>query len=84
MVKVEQTKMMVSLDNDSKRILRNLTKAVDRLARNVVLSEVEDGVTRLVEPADFTEGGYVAGVIGEEEMERIKARRPEMFEDHEM
>lgn len=57
MAKIESTKMTVSLDNDSKRILRNLTKAVDRLARNMMPFKVKDGVTRLMEPADLTEDG---------------------------
>lgn len=51
MAKMSDTKMTVSLDNDSKRILRNLTKAVDRLTRNLRPFKVEDGVTRLKEPA---------------------------------
>lgn len=77
MAKTENTKMTVGLDNDSKRILRNLTKAVDRLARSRWdETEGRSGVKRLEEPA---EGGYVAGEISEEELAEIKRKRPEMY-----
>lgn len=52
MAKSENTKMTVSLDVESKRIIRNLTKAIDRLSRNMTPFKVEDGVTRLMEPAE--------------------------------
>lgn len=57
MAKGEISKMTVSLDNDSKRIIRNLTKAIDRLTRNVIPFKVEDGVTRLMEPAEDLDPG---------------------------
>lgn len=50
MAKLESAKMAVSLDNDSKRIIRNLTKAIDRLSRNMRPYEVKDGARRLSEP----------------------------------
>lgn len=53
MAKTENTKMTVSLDNDSKRILRNLTRAIDRLAsRKWDETGGASGVKRLSEPAD--------------------------------
>lgn len=52
MAKMENTKMTVSLDNDSKRIIRNLTKAIDRLSRSQRPYEVEDTTKRLAEPAE--------------------------------
>lgn len=52
MAKFEQSKMTVSLDSESKRVLRNLTRAIDRLARGN-RSEISTGsVKRLSEPAD--------------------------------
>lgn len=58
MAKIENTKMTVSLDNDSKRIIRNLTKAIDRLSRNMRPFEVKPGDTRrLTEPAGDLEPG---------------------------
>lgn len=44
--------MTISLDNDSKRILRSLTKAIDRLAHSKWdESDGRTGVKRLVEPS---------------------------------
>lgn len=75
MARIENSKIQVSLDNDSKRLLRNLTKAVDRLARSRWdESGGRSGVKRLVEPAlsddnenhprgekpSFASGGYVS------------------------
>lgn len=76
MAKVE--KVALSLDNDSKRILRNLTRAVDRLSRNMVLFKVGDGVKRLVEPAEdpaedpALDLAYKGGFLSDEEYETIK------------
>lgn len=71
MARIENTRMTVSLDADAKRVLKNLTKAIDNLARiqrhagRVEPGSPEDSRTkRLVEPADLTEEGE--------------------FEDHEM
>ena len=52
MAKIENTKMTVSLDNDSKRLIRNLAKAIDRLAsRKWDETDGSSGVKRLTEPA---------------------------------
>lgn len=69
MAKMENTKMTVSLDNDSKRVIRSLIKSIDRLSRNLVPHQVVDpeNVKRLTEPAEdgnttqeFATGGYVS------------------------
>lgn len=42
---------------------------------------------RINEPVrdpDWVEDGYVAGIIGEEELEAIKAKRPEMYADEDV
>lgn len=50
MAKTENTKMTVTLDADSKRVLRNLTKAVNKLAsRKWGETNGEPGVRRLAE-----------------------------------
>lgn len=50
MAKTENTKMTISMDADSKRILRNLTRAVNKLAsRKWDETNGESGVRRLAE-----------------------------------
>lgn len=55
MAKIEQTKMTVSLDNDSKRVFRDLTKAINKLVRSrgpltrADSDDGEHGVRRLSE-----------------------------------
>lgn len=50
MAKTENTKMTVTLDADSKRVLRNLTKAVNKLAsRKWDETNGGSGVRRLAE-----------------------------------
>lgn len=55
MAKIESTKMTVSLDSDSKRLLRNLTKAIDRLSRKQDSGVGYEGIKRLTEPAEDIE-----------------------------
>lgn len=58
MAKIENSKIRVSLDNDSKRILRNLTRAIDRLSRSRWdETNGRAGVKRLEEPAEDLEPG---------------------------
>ena len=59
MARIENTRMTVSLDAESKRIIKNLTKAIDNLSRvqrhvgRVEPGSPEDSRTkRLVEPAE--------------------------------
>lgn len=92
MAKVENTKMLVSLDNDSKRLLRNLTRAIDRLARSKWdETDGASGVKRLSEPAEepptYATGGYTGDTPGKiigghqiefapEQMVQVAARVP--------
>lgn len=53
MAKTETTKTILSLDSETKRLLRNLTRAVDRLAATKwTETEGASGVKRLSEPAE--------------------------------
>lgn len=53
MAKTGNTKMTLSLDPETKRLLRNLTKAVDRLARSKwEETKGASGVKRLSEPGE--------------------------------
>lgn len=79
MARIENTKMTVSLDNDSKRLIRTLTKAIDRLAKTQEPTRGYERIKRLSEPVmDVAEGGYDRGeeVSDEDESRR---KRPEMF-----
>lgn len=79
MARIENTKMTVSLDNDSKRLIRTLTKAIDRLAKTQEPSRGYEGVRRLSEPVmDVAEGGYDRGEEVSDEDE-LRHKRPEMF-----
>ena len=79
MARIENTKMTVSLDNDSKRLIRTLTKAIDRLAKTQEPSRDYGGVRRLSEPVmDVAEGGYDRGEEISDEDE-LRHKRPEMF-----
>lgn len=65
MAKMENTKMEVSLNQQDRRLLRNLTKAIDRLARTKWdETDGASGVKRLTEPAhtEEFECGYQEGV----------------------
>ena len=71
MAKMEKTQMEVTLSSETKRYLRNLTSALERVARGVAMykpQEPQDGSKRLSEPADdkpkenpyrYRSGGYV-------------------------
>lgn len=53
MAKMENMKMEVTLNPQDRRLLRNLTKAIDRLARTKwEETDGASGVKRLSEPAD--------------------------------
>lgn len=39
----------------------------------------ENLITRLTEPANYSEGGYTAGVMTEKEVWEAKKRRPELY-----
>lgn len=70
MAKFEKTQTVVTLDSETKRILKNLTKAVDRLARvkNYTL-DATSSVKRLSEPVEAVseerEGAHTAELGGE-------------------
>lgn len=70
--------MTVSLDPESKRIIKALTKAIERLSRNVQPFELKPGTTRLSE-SEPDHNGYVTGEMTEEEVEEAMRKRPEMF-----
>lgn len=69
MAKIEKTQMTVSLDNDSKRIIRDLTKAIDRLTRNMTSFEVKDATRRLREEEETPP--VRAGAVPPEEVRDI-------------
>lgn len=51
MAKTENTKIQVELNPQDRRIIRDLTKAIDRLTRNIRPYEVRSILKRLAEPA---------------------------------
>lgn len=53
MARLAEQKVQMSLDADSKRLIRNLTRAIDRLAR--VRDEATGPVRRLIEDRSFTQ-----------------------------
>lgn len=66
MAKIEKTQMEVTLSSETKRYLRNLTSALEKVARSLgspQASESKDSPKRLSEPAEeapksFARGGY--------------------------
>lgn len=69
MAKIEKTQTEVTLSSETKRYLRNLTSALEKVARGMAMympREPEEGPKRLSEPADdkpkenpYRSGGYV-------------------------
>lgn len=48
-------KLSVKLDRDTKKVLRDLTKAINSLAKTADYSAVKDGIKRLKESEDSQE-----------------------------
>lgn len=73
MAKNEITKMTVSLDPEAKRLLRNLTKSLDRLARAKSQSlENPPGAKRLKEPVEDGPPSQV-GITDEREQDTARS-----------
>lgn len=90
MAKMETVKMDLKLGPEEKRILKNLTRSLDSLARAMQVNNPQkpkndtiriDGQTiRFTEPANLDEGMYVAGKITPEQVDELKSRYPEMYD----
>lgn len=64
MAKFEKTQMEVTLSSETKRYLRNLTSALEKVARSLgthKASEPTEGPKRLSEPAEDAPKGHATG-----------------------
>lgn len=71
--------MELKLGPQEKTMLKNLTKALNKLAVSMQLympQKPKNSEIRLTEPANLDEGGYIAGEMTPEEFEKAKLKAP--------
>lgn len=64
MAKIEKSQMEVTLSSETKRYLRNLVSALEKVAREMAMyrpQEPTEGTKRLSEPAEDAPKGYATG-----------------------
>lgn len=84
MAKIEKAQMEVTLSSETKRYLRNLTSALEKVARAAAMykpQEPKDGPKRLSEPAEDEPKKYAAGGFvspGSEPISGVQVGRVEL------
>lgn len=71
MAKMETVKMDLKLGSEEKRILKNLTRSLDTLARAMQVNNPQkpkNDTIRLTEPVHLDEGGYTVGEMTSDEV----------------